>query len=123
MPVNPGVGLTPEREGWAPGRVGIPGMEMLLESGKAGEPRRPAPFPHPWGCPRVWQPSEMTGPGAERPGRAERPRRAETPERAERPGRAETPERAQTPEGAESFTVRGCRADVPGLASVTRKGR
>ena len=42
MPVNPGVGLTPEREGWAPGRVGIPGMEMLLESGKAGEPRRPA---------------------------------------------------------------------------------
>ena len=63
MPVNPGVGLTPEREGWAPGRVGIPGMEMLLESGKAGEPRRPAPFPHPWGYPCVWQPSEMTGPG------------------------------------------------------------
>ena len=27
------------------------------------------------------------------------------------------------PRGPESFTVRGCRTDVPGLASVTRKGR
>ena len=42
VPVNPGVGLTPEREGWAPDRLGIPGMEMLLGSGRAGEPREPA---------------------------------------------------------------------------------
>ena len=34
--VNPGVGRTPEREGWAPDRLGIPGMEMLLGSGRAG---------------------------------------------------------------------------------------
>ena len=91
VPVNPGVGLTPEREGWAPDRLGIPGMEMLLGSGRAGEPRGPAPFPHPWGYPHVWQPSEMTGPGGPRP-----------------------PERAETPERAESFTVRGCRAASPG---------
>ena len=45
VPVNPGGGRTPEREGWAPDRLGIPGMEMLL--GSRGEPRGPAPFPHP----------------------------------------------------------------------------
>ena len=60
MPVNPGGGLTPEREGWAPGRLEIPGREMLLGSGRAGEPRGPAPFPLPWGYPHVRQPSEMT---------------------------------------------------------------
>ena len=35
VPVNPGGGLTPEREGWAPDRREIPGSEMLLESGMA----------------------------------------------------------------------------------------
>ena len=39
--VNPGGGLTPEREGWAPDRLGIPGIEMLLGSGRAREPREP----------------------------------------------------------------------------------
>ena len=42
VPVNPGGGLTPEREGWAPDRREIPGSEMPLESGMAGEPRGPA---------------------------------------------------------------------------------
>ena len=45
--VNPGGGLTPEREGWAPGRREIPGREMLNWSGRAGEPGGPAPFPLP----------------------------------------------------------------------------
>ena len=63
VPVNPGGGLTPEREGWAPGRGEIPGREMLNWSGKAEEPRGPAPFPLPWGYPHGRQPSEMTGRG------------------------------------------------------------
>ena len=54
VPVNPGGGLTPEREGWAPGRREIPGREMLNWSGRAGELG---------GYPHVRQPSEMTGPG------------------------------------------------------------
>ena len=69
VPVNPGGGLTPEREGWAPGRREIPGREMLNWSGRAGElggRPGPAPFPLPWGYPHVWQPSEMTGPGGPR---------------------------------------------------------
>ena len=40
--MNPGGGLTPEREGWAPDRKEIPGREKPLESGMAGEPRKPA---------------------------------------------------------------------------------
>ena len=40
--VNPGGGLTPETEGWAAGWREIPGREMLLGSGIAGEPRGPA---------------------------------------------------------------------------------
>ena len=44
MPVNPGGGLTPEREGWAPGRLEITGREMLLGSGRAGEPARAGPI-------------------------------------------------------------------------------
>ena len=38
VPVNPGGGLTAEREGWAPGRREIPGREMLNWSGKPGGP-------------------------------------------------------------------------------------
>ena len=41
VPVNPGGGRTPERDGWAPDRREIPGREMLLGSGMAGEPRGP----------------------------------------------------------------------------------
>ena len=44
VPVNPGGGLTPEREGWAPNRREIPGSEMLLGSGMAGEPARADPI-------------------------------------------------------------------------------
>ena len=71
VPVIPGGGLTPEREGWAPGRREISGREMLNWSGRAGElggRPGPAPFPLPWGYPHVWQPSEMTGPGPAGPG-------------------------------------------------------
>ena len=75
VPVNPGGGLTPEREGWAPGRREIPGREMLNWSGRASELRGPAPFPLPWGYPHVRQPSEMTGLGGpSSPGGASDPR-------------------------------------------------
>ena len=50
--VNPGDGLTPKRDGWAPGRREIPGREMFNWSGRAGElggPARAAPFPLPCG--------------------------------------------------------------------------
>ena len=105
---EPRVGLTPEREGWAPGRVGIPGMEMLLESGKAGEPGQGRPHFHiPGGIPvygsrEAWEGREAQEGRDPREGRETREGRDPPPE---------------------SFTVRGCRADVPGLASVTRKGR
>ena len=42
VPVNPGGGLTPEKEVWAPGRREIPESEKLLESGIAGELKGPA---------------------------------------------------------------------------------
>ena len=42
VPVNPGGGLTPDREGWAPGRREIHGREMLNWSGRAGEAGGPA---------------------------------------------------------------------------------
>ena len=32
VPVNPGGGRTPERDGWAPDRREIPGREMLLSA-------------------------------------------------------------------------------------------
>ena len=41
VPVNPGGGRTPERDGRDPDRREIPGREMLLGSGMAGEPRGP----------------------------------------------------------------------------------
>ena len=104
VPVNP---AWLPREGWAPGRVGIPGLLKRLRQGRGAEEARPgpAPFPHPWGYPRVWQTSEMTGPGG----------------REAWDGR--DPRETRDPRGGRAFTVRGCQADVPGLASVTRKGR
>ena len=41
-PENSGGGLTPEKEVWAPGRREIPESGKLLESGMAGELKRPA---------------------------------------------------------------------------------
>ena len=99
VPVNPGVGLTPEREGWAPGRVGIPGMEMLLESGKAGEAGQGRPHFHiPGGIPvygsRVkWLargPRGLggpRGPGGPRPPRGPRDPGGPRPLRGPRPPR------------------------------------
>ena len=75
MPGNPGGGLTPEREGWAPDRLEISGRENApwVRQGRGAE--GPAPFLLPWGYPHVRQPSEMTGPGGPRgPGGPSDPR-------------------------------------------------
>ena len=82
VPVNPGGGLTPEREGWAPGnaqfvrpvsRGGRPHFpEINTRKGNAhlvrqgGEPRGVDPISTYMGHPHVRQPSEMTGPGGPR---------------------------------------------------------
>ena len=74
VPVNPGGGLTPEREGWAPGRLEIPGSEMLLGSGRAGEPRglaRAGPISTSMGVSPCMAAEWNDWPG--RPGKAERP--------------------------------------------------
>ena len=42
VPVNPGGGLTPEREGRDPVRREIPGKEMTIWSGRAGRLSGPA---------------------------------------------------------------------------------
>ena len=119
VPVNPGGGLTPERE--------KAGSEMPLESGMAGEPRGPAradPISTSMGV----SPCTATE-CIDWPEKAETPKRAE---RAETPGRAETPERAETPGGGgggrdprEGRVKHWERlpSDIPGLALVTRKGR
>ena len=63
--MNTGGGLTPEREGWAPGQAKDT-MEgkCSIGHGRAGElGGRSSPLPK--GYPHVW-PSEMTGPGGQR---------------------------------------------------------
>ena len=111
VPVNPGVGLTPEREGWAPDRLGIPGMEMLLGSGRAEGAGKGRPHFHiHGGIPMYGSRVKLLA----REGRDPR----ETREGRD-PREAETPERAETPDRAESFTVRGCRAASPGWLQCT----
>ena len=43
VPVNPGGGLTPEREGWAPDRLGIPGMGGPARAGPISTSMRVSP--------------------------------------------------------------------------------